>query len=144
MKNRHLYPENWEEISLQVREESGWTCEHCGKPCRRPGQSWPEFCNWLLADVSEPWFEQLSDEVFDDEGGEWGFVDRPQRFALTVAHLNHNPADCSRENLKALCAPCHLRYDAGRHAKVRVENWAKRKREARERAGQLRLFEDNF
>lgn len=31
---------------------------------------------------------------------------------LTVAHINHTPADCSRANLIALCAPCHLRYDA--------------------------------
>lgn len=38
---------------------------------------------------------------------------------LTVAHLNHKPLDCRRENLKALCAPCHLRYDAAHHAETR-------------------------
>lgn len=38
---------------------------------------------------------------------------------LTVAHLNHKPWDCRRENLKALCAPCHLRYDAQHHAETR-------------------------
>lgn len=38
---------------------------------------------------------------------------------LTVAHLNHRPCDCRRENLKALCAPCHLRYDAKHHAETR-------------------------
>lgn len=38
---------------------------------------------------------------------------------LTVAHLNHKPWDCRRENLKALCAPCHLRYDAKHHAETR-------------------------
>lgn len=38
---------------------------------------------------------------------------------LTVAHLNHTPEDCRRENLKALCAPCHLRYDAKHHAETR-------------------------
>lgn len=38
---------------------------------------------------------------------------------LTVAHMNHNPADCRAENLKALCAPCHLRYDAKHHAETR-------------------------
>lgn len=27
---------------------------------------------------------------------------------LTVHHMNGNPADCSPENLRALCAPCHL------------------------------------
>lgn len=37
------------------------------------------------------------------------------KVVLTVAHLNHNPADCRRENLKSLCARCHLRYDAPLH-----------------------------
>ena len=38
---------------------------------------------------------------------------------LTVAHINHNPMDVREENLKALCAPCHLRYDAKHHAETR-------------------------
>jgi hypothetical protein len=27
--------------------------------------------------------------------------------------------DCRKENLRAMCAPCHLRYDAGHHAETR-------------------------
>lgn len=38
---------------------------------------------------------------------------------LTVAHLNHTPMDCRPENLKAMCAPCHLKYDAAHHAETR-------------------------
>lgn len=38
---------------------------------------------------------------------------------LTVAHLNHTPEDCRHENLKAMCARCHLRYDAKHHAETR-------------------------
>ena len=38
---------------------------------------------------------------------------------LTVAHLNHTPEDVRPENLKAMCAPCHLRYDAKHHAETR-------------------------
>ena len=38
---------------------------------------------------------------------------------LTVSHLNHTPEDCRPENLRALCAPCHLRYDAKHHAETR-------------------------
>lgn len=41
------------------------------------------------------------------------------RRTLTVAHLNHDPADCRPENLKALCSGCHLRYDARHHAETR-------------------------
>ena len=38
---------------------------------------------------------------------------------LTVAHLNHAPEDVRPENLMAMCAPCHLRYDAKHHAETR-------------------------
>lgn len=41
---------------------------------------------------------------------------RSYRIVLTVAHLNHDPADNRDENLAALCQPCHLRYDAQLHA----------------------------
>lgn len=46
------------------------------------------------------------------------------KLTLTVAHLNHVPEDVRPENLRALCAPCHLRYDAKHHAETR-----KRKKE---------------
>lgn len=41
------------------------------------------------------------------------------RRTLTVAHLDHDPSNCRRDNLAALCAPCHPRYDAGHHAETR-------------------------
>lgn len=44
---------------------------------------------------------------------------RGHKYTLTVAHLDHNPANCAPDNLKALCAPCHLRYDAKHHAETR-------------------------
>lgn len=81
---RELYPANWEQIALAVKERADWKCEGCGKQCRRPG------------------------EPFDTH-----------RRTLTVSHKNHIPADCRAENLQALCAPCHLRYDASHHAETR-------------------------
>ena len=81
---RWKYPEDWERIAREVKDEAGWRCEQCGKQCRRPG------------------------EPFDTH-----------RRTLTVSHINHDPADCRRENLRALCAPCHLRYDAKHHAETR-------------------------
>jgi len=33
------------------------------------------------------------------------------KITLTVAHLNHVEMDVRPENLAAMCAPCHLRYD---------------------------------
>lgn len=38
------------------------------------------------------------------------------RRTLTVAHINHVEMDCRPENLVALCAPCHLRYDGPRRS----------------------------
>ncbi len=36
--NRALYPPDWEEIALAVKERAGWKCQECGKQCRRPGE----------------------------------------------------------------------------------------------------------
>ena len=41
------------------------------------------------------------------------------RNTLTVAHLNHTPEDIRPENLCAMCASCHLKYDAKHHAETR-------------------------
>lgn len=38
---------------------------------------------------------------------------------IVSAHLDHNPQNCNKDNLKAYCAPCHLRYDAQHHAETR-------------------------
>ena len=82
--DRSLYPANWDEIALYVKEKADWKCQVCGKQCRRPG------------------------EKFDTH-----------KRTLTVAHLNHIPMDCRDENLKAMCAVCHLKYDAKHHAETR-------------------------
>lgn len=41
------------------------------------------------------------------------------RRTATVAHLNHDESDCSPENLRCMCAPCHLRYDVHHHQESR-------------------------
>jgi len=38
---------------------------------------------------------------------------------LTIAHLDHTPENCERENLRALCQRCHNRYDAAHRAETR-------------------------
>ena len=35
---------------------------------------------------------------------------------LTTAHLDHNPANCARENLRVWCQKCHNTYDAPHRA----------------------------
>jgi len=36
--DRSLYPDDWDNIALQVKEKADWTCQRCGKQCYRPGQ----------------------------------------------------------------------------------------------------------
>jgi len=53
---------------------------------------------------------------------------------LTVAHIDSDPSNVSDDNLRALCAPCHLRLDAKMHARN-----ARHTRDARR--GQLTMEE---
>lgn len=128
--NRSLYPDNWEQIALEIKENAGWTCQECGKPCRVPGTSLKAFI-YASFPISN-W-----DGVQRSFWGWTLFVEEaPQRFTLTVAHLDHNPANCEPDNLRALCSVCHLRYDAEHHA----ANAAETRRRQAEEAGQLPML----
>lgn len=129
--NRKLYPPDWDAIALQIKESANWQCQGCGKPCRKPDGDWDEFADWLETNHPD-WYGLAFKDVFDNESGEWGYVAQPVRFCLTVAHLNHQPEDCRPENLKALCAPCHLRYD--------TSQMQLKKRLKAERLGQMTLL----
>lgn len=59
------------------------------------------------------------------------------RRTLTVAHLDHTPENCARENLMAMCAPCHLRYDARQHAETRRRHRMKATDEDKHKAAEM-------
>jgi len=123
--DRTLYPADWEAIAHQVKEEADWCCEGCGRCCRRKGESLWDFCQRMEGidfNGELDWVNQTAMGTI---------TDKPQRWTLTVAHLDHNPANCNRSNLKALCAPCHCRYD--------LQQMSLKRRLRRERLGQLRL-----
>ena len=91
---RELYPDNWEEISLRVRTEAGWRCE--GSP------DYPD----CRAENGKP------------------HPITGSKVVLTVAHLDHTPANCERDNLKAWCQRCHLNYDRKhRLAQLKANTW---------------------
>jgi hypothetical protein len=127
--DRKLYPKNWDSIATAIKEAAGWRCDECGRPCRQPGESRDDLVNRLLED--DYWGGVLFETVEDEEFGLHEAPARIGRFTLTVAHMNHKPEDCEPENLKALCSPCHLRYDGSQMALKR--------RLKREREGQLTL-----
>jgi 5-methylcytosine-specific restriction endonuclease McrA len=88
------------------------------------------------------WQPETSHPVFDEDSGEWGYIEKPTRFTLTVAHLDHNPANCDRANLKALCAPCHLRYDAPLHRANAAKTRAAKREKRDQTIGQLSLIDE--
>ncbi|NER84042.1 MAG: HNH endonuclease [Leptolyngbya sp. SIO1D8] len=119
--NRSLYPANWEAIASQVKTEANWQCQQCGRPCQRPDESPLAFMERIRTSrVSECPVVR-----------EYGL--HPRRWMLTVAHLDHRPENCDRANLKALCTPCHCRYDLSQMARKQMLK--------RERNGQLTLLD---
>lgn len=125
--DKRFYPANWPDIATAIKKSADWTCQECGRPCRRPKESNDKLFDRLSGSEWESEFEVLavSGECEGDFIPKWG------RFTLTVAHLNHTPSDCRPENLKALCSGCHCRYDLGQMP-------LKRRLKA-ERLGQLTL-----
>lgn len=114
---RDLYPEDWEAIAHMVKEESQWHCEQCSKPCIRPDESFDRYKERMIR-MGVVLMKPLK-------------TLKPASFTLSVAHLDHNPANCDRTNLKALCTPCHCRYD--------LSQMPRKRQLKRERNGQLRL-----
>lgn len=131
--NRALYPSDWNAIATEIKESANWICVECGRPCRKPNESIDDFSDRLVKDHPNSKFNgELFDEIHDPESGQWGFAPRPQKFTLTVAHLDHVPSNCDRSNLRALCSPCHCRYD--------LRDMALKKRLKLERQGQLNFL----
>jgi hypothetical protein len=113
--DRCRYSPDWPEISQGVKVAAGWCCADCDRPCRQPGESWAEHGARAIA---------LG----------WGLeLHKPQRFVLTVAHLDQNPRNDLLDNLRALCVLCHLAYD-----RPFLQHNRRRKQE---RLGQLNLLE---
>lgn len=116
-ENRNRYPADWPEISARVRADAHDLCEWCGvvnKSWIRRGTARDGRALYRYAGQS------AHDDGFDAEDGmpvpdtsedtcDWG---RTVQVVLTVAHLDHQPENCARENLKALCQRCHNRHDA--------------------------------
>jgi 5-methylcytosine-specific restriction endonuclease McrA len=129
--NRALYPDNWEEIAAQCKAEAGYCCEECGAPngmtvCHHK----TEPTRWInVAGIDT---ELLSPQ--------W---DKPVLVQLGVAHLDQNPGNNERANLKVLCRGCHLRYDAPFHSAKAQKTIKRKKAEVALEAGQLLMFRES-
>lgn len=121
-ENKALYPKNWKQISERIRyERAGNKCEDCGVLNHAvgyrdksgvfhytAGNAWHDAAGMGLIPYKEA-AEAIKE--FNDCDGLGPDGERAIMIILTVAHLDHDPANCSDENLKALCQRCHNRYD---------------------------------
>ena len=122
-ENKDRYPKDWPEISRRVRDAAGNECEWCGVPNGQLGgrsSSGAWYPALPLGETSKglEWPEEGSlapcVRNTDTECGRMMIPIRLRivKIVLTVAHLDHRPENCARENLKALCQRCHNLYDA--------------------------------
>jgi Fe-S-cluster containining protein len=73
--NRRLYPENWSDLALAVKQEAKWCCQKCGLKCIDPGEDTSKLTR----------------------------SERMKR-TLQTHHWDRNPSNNSVENLIALCS----------------------------------------
>ena len=115
---RHLCPDDWPAISLEVRTAGGWCCEWCKAPNKAVIQRKPNGTDWVeVLTVQEPALDryELTEELDWKRLRFHGLT----RIVLSVAHLDRNPANNQRDNLAALCQRCHLRHDIYQHVCAR-------------------------
>jgi hypothetical protein len=120
-ENRPRYPANWREISLAVRAEAGNRCEKCGVPngaLIRRGSYYGRAV-WIEAGASAycpAWCAETGERIEDASADLCDYPSPPVRIVLTVAHLDHQPENNVRANLRAWCQRCHNRHDAAHRA----------------------------
>ena len=121
---RHLYGREWSKLAASVKTEARWRCETCAVE----HGDWRERKNQQLPPYQRGQFHT----VFN---GVWFY-----RVVLTVAHLDHQPENMARDNLRALCQRCHLAHDAPEHLRRAAATRAAKNAAAHNRAGQLNLI----
>lgn len=139
---RAKYPprKEWKRIRAEILARAENRCEICRVPnrvvvCRGDGD---DTGSYMLEDG----------KLFDADTGEFYGYRRGSEYVghfvaivLTIAHLDHDPSNSDRSNLRALCQLHHLRLDKHEHAR----NAAKTRRNKRDaRTGQQRLLNDEL
>ncbi len=126
---KHFYGAEWrKQIRPRILERDGHCCAFCTKPNHaevyqivEPGRRM-----WW---VKESFRKGVVRRRLLDHNGQvvsWDADELPLRngyivrVVLTVAHLDHNPANMFEDNLAALCQWCHLHHDQEHHANTRA------------------------
>ena len=112
---RQFYGREWHTvIRPRILKRARDRCEQCRIPNHET--AWRVGASWRVP--RQTWWR--------DEGGRCTRLISPPtgwlrkvRIVLTIAHLNHDPADNRDENLMALCQWCHLHHDRAHHKDTR-------------------------
>lgn len=121
---RHFYRGPvWAAVRASILDRAEFRCERCGKPNHR--------LVWVTRDGTGRWFGNAPAAWSAARAGVLPLY--RIRVVITIAHLNHDPADNRPENLQALCQRCHLAHDVKHH-------YATARRTRAARCGQLWLF----
>jgi hypothetical protein len=106
---RPLYPPHWRALSHHVRfERARGRCQRCGRPHLAPVRCLPD----------GRWFDEDTATGRDRRGRPARWPDlvettrlRVTRVVLATAHLDSDPTNNRRQNLRALCQRCHMLHD---------------------------------
>lgn len=128
--NKKLYPDNWKQISNQIRfERAGGRCERCNKG---------PHLETIKVGNGGVWYDEPSGKWYDRTGQETEAPPKRQhrflKVILTTAHIGapkpdgapgdkRDKMDVRPENLLALCQFCHLLEDQDEH-RARARNRA--------------------
>lgn len=130
--DRSKYPDDWDAISCQVREEAGNRCEWCSVAngaigARDSAGMW--------------WSHDRIESVSDAQIERWfGGIPKIIRIVLTVAHLDQDTTNGARGNLAALCQRCHLNHDRPQHTANAAATRERKRQEVVAATGQLSLI----
>lgn len=116
--NKSDYPENWDEISLQVRTEAGFACEWCKAPADKVIRR-NSTVGWELVEEISACPTCVIEKTADMTWGRLKFYGLT-RIIIGVAHLDRDSSNNERHNLAALCQRCHLRHDIKQHFQNRL------------------------
>ena len=109
-ENKSLYPPDWPEIRIRIRNRAGNRCEGCGIANHLVIKRLVE--NSYRTPSSQEW-DMIHCKVryggynFTSSIKLHGFI----RIVCTVAHRDHDPTNNSDDNLAFWCQRCHNRYD---------------------------------
>lgn len=150
IKDKSRYPANWTAISKHIRfERANNKCEECG--VENGSTIWRSYTNkanyltlrddgiYYDMDGNPVRLSELPDEYMPRTDREYD-TGHDIYVVLTVAHLDHNPANNDESNLKALCQRCHLVHDAKHNAAIRKQTRLAKQEQAMQAQGQGRLL----